>query len=398
MSEYGKLYSHKAYPHLREQVQERLGTERIESDQTVRRRIYEVLCEESARNYINVRERAWLGQQIFNAIRGLDVLQPLVENPAITEIMVNGPEFIYAEEEGAILRVPIQFESRERLEDVIQQIVGTVNRSVNEANPIVDARLADGSRVNVILPPVALNGPILTIRKFRPQPVTIQEMIEWGTLTEEAADFLQMIVRHRYNIFVCGGTGAGKTTLLNVLSNFIPDHERIITIEDAAELRLSSLENVITLETRGGGVEGKGRITIRELIRTSLRARPDRIIVGEVRGAEALDMLSAMNTGHEGSLSTGHANSARDMISRLETMVLMGADLPLAAIRQQIASALDIFIYISRFQGGKRKITDISQVKGVIDGQVDLDPLFEIREGSLQRTNAKLLRQKEALK
>lgn len=398
MSEYGKLYSHKAYPRLREQVQERLGTERIESDQTVRRRIYEVLCEESARNYINVRERAWLGQQIFNAIRGLDVLQPLVENPAITEIMVNGPEFIYAEEEGAILRVPIQFESRERLEDVIQQIVGTVNRSVNEANPIVDARLADGSWVNVILPPVALNGPILTIRKFRPQPVTIQEMIEWGTLTEEAADFLQMIVRRRYNIFVCGGTGAGKTTLLNVLSNFIPDHERIITIEDAAELRLSSLENVITLETRGGGVEGKGRITIRELIRTSLRARPDRIIVGEVRGAEALDMLSAMNTGHEGSLSTGHANSARDMISRLETMVLMGADLPLAAIRQQIASALDIFIYISRFQGGKRKITDISQVKGVIDGQVDLDPLFEIREGSLQRTNAKLLRQKEALK
>lgn len=398
MSEYGKLCSYKDYPRLRQEVLQRLGTERIESDQAVRRRIFEVLAEACGREYMNVRERAAIGRQLFNAIRGLDVLQPLVDNPDITEIMVNGPEYVYAEEQGEIVRIPIQFESRQRLEDVIQQIVGSVNRSVNEANPIVDARLADGSRVNVILPPVALNGPILTIRKFRPQPVTMREMIEWGTLTQEAADFLQTLVRRRYNLFVCGGTGAGKTTLLNVLSNFIPSHERIITIEDAAELSLSSLENVITLETRNSSVEGKGRITIRELIRTSLRARPDRIIVGEVRGAEALDMLSAMNTGHEGSLSTGHANSAADMISRLETMVLMGADLPLQAIRQQIASALDVFIYISRFRGGLRKITEISQVTGIVEGRVNLEPLFTMEKSCLCRTEAALLRQKEALR
>ena len=276
---------------------------------------------------------------------------------------------------------------------MIQQIVGQVNRRVNELVPIADARLADGSRINVILPPIALNGPILTIRKFRSQPITLQEMIRWGTLTEEAAMFLRKLVRNRYNLFVCGGTGAGKTTLLNVLGNLIPEGERIITIEDAAELRLSALDNVVTLEARSGGIDGKGAVTIRDLIKTSLRARPDRIIVGEVRGAEALDMLSAMNTGHEGSLSTGHANSTEDMLSRIETMVLMGAELPVEAIRQQIASALDIFIYISR-SGGVRQITQIQQVLGMENGKVRLQPLFELQEDRLCRTTAPLYRKK----
>ena len=361
----------------------------------VRRQIYEVLAQEASQAYLSVRERVRIGRRIFYALRGLDILQPLLEDEAITEIMVNGPDHIYVEYRGKMIRTKGHFESLQRLEDVIQQIVGSINRRVNEANPIVDARLADGSRVNVILPPVALNGPILTIRKFRKEPIRVKDMIHWGTFTEEAADFLRYLVENRYNIFVCGGTGAGKTTLLNVLSNFIPEEERVITIEDAAELRLSSLENVITLETRNGALDGRGRITMRDLIRTSLRARPDRIIVGEVRGAEALDMLSAMNTGHEGSLSTGHANSTQDMISRLETMVLMGADLPMEAIRQQIASAIDIFVYIARGRGGQRMVTEISQVLGMTDGQVEMESLFSRREGKLLRTDAKLYRRKE---
>ena len=361
----------------------------------VRRQIYEVLAQEASQAYLPVRERVLIGSRIFYALRGLDILQPLLEDEAITEIMVNGPDHIYVEYRGKMIRTKGHFESLQRLEDVIQQIVGSINRRVNEANPIVDARLADGSRVNVILPPVALNGPILTIRKFRKEPIRVKDMIHWGTFTEEAADFLRYLVENRYNIFVCGGTGAGKTTLLNVLSNFIPEEERVITIEDAAELRLSSLENVITLETRNGALDGRGRITMRDLIRTSLRARPDRIIVGEVRGAEALDMLSAMNTGHEGSLSTGHANSTQDMISRLETMVLMGADLPMEAIRQQIASAIDIFVYIARGRGGQRMVTEISQVLGMTDGQVEMESLFSRREGKLLRTEAKLHRRKE---
>ena len=361
----------------------------------VRRQIYEVLAQEASQAYLPVRERVRIGSRIFYALRGLDILQPLLEDEAITEIMVNGPDHIYVEYRGKMIRTKGHFESLQRLEDVIQQIVGSINRRVNEANPIVDARLADGSRVNVILPPVALNGPILTIRKFRKEPIRVKDMIHWGTFTEEAADFLRYLVENRYNIFVCGGTGAGKTTLLNVLSNFIPEEERVITIEDAAELRLSSLENVITLETRNGALDGRGRITMRDLIRTSLRARPDRIIVGEVRGAEALDMLSAMNTGHEGSLSTGHANSTQDMISRLETRVLMGADLPMEAIRQQIASAIDIFVYIARGRGGQRMVTEISQVLGMTDGQVKMESLFSWREGKLLRTEAKLHRRKE---
>ena len=398
MNEYDKWFSREGedrYIRLRKEVQKRLGRERQETDSTVRRQIYEVLAQEASRIYLPVRERVRIGRRIFYALRGLDILQPLLEEEEITEIMVNGPDHIYVEYRGKMIRTKGHFENLQRLEDVIQQIVGSINRRVNEANPIVDARLADGSRVNVILPPVALNGPILTIRKFRKDPIRVKDMIHWGTFTEEAADFLRYLVENRYNIFVCGGTGAGKTTLLNVLSNFIPKEERVITIEDAAELRLSSLENVITLETRNGALDGRGRITMRDLIRTSLRTRPDRIIVGEVRGAEALDMLSAMNTGHEGSLSTGHANSTKDMISRLETMVLMGADLPMEAIRQQIASAIDIFVYIARGRGGQRMITEISQVLGMADGQVEMESLFCFQEGRLIRTEAKLHRRKE---
>lgn len=398
MNEYDNWFSREGeerYIRLRKEVQRQLGRERQETDSMVRRQIYEVLAQEASQAYLPVRERVLIGSRIFYALRGLDILQPLLEDETITEIMVNGPDHIYVEYRGKMIRTKGHFESLQRLEDVIQQIVGSINRRVNEANPIVDARLADGSRVNVILPPVALNGPILTIRKFRKEPIRVKDMIHWGTFTEEAADFLRYLVENRYNIFVCGGTGAGKTTLLNVLSNFIPEEERVITIEDAAELRLSSLENVITLETRNGALDGRGRITMRDLIRTSLRARPDRIIVGEVRGAEALDMLSAMNTGHEGSLSTGHANSTQDMISRLETMVLMGADLPMEAIRQQIASAIDIFVYIARGRGGQRMVTEISQVLGMTDGQVKMESLFSWREGKLLRTEAKLHRRKE---
>ncbi len=395
MSEYGSLYepAEEWYPELRERVQERLGLEKEGSDIQVKRQIYEVLSAESHKKYIPVQKRVQMGRRLFNSLRRLDILQPMLEDPEVTEIMVNGPEHIYVERQGRLYRARARFESQQRLEDVIQQIVGQVNRRVNELVPIADARLADGSRINVILPPIALNGPILTIRKFRSQPITLREMIQWGTLTEEAAAFLQKLVRNRYNLFVCGGTGAGKTTLLNVLGNLIPEGERIITIEDAAELRLSALDNVVTLEARGGGIDGKGAVTIRDLIKTSLRARPDRIIVGEVRGAEALDMLSAMNTGHEGSLSTGHANSTEDMLSRIETMVLMGAELPVEAIRQQIASALDIFIYISR-GGGMRRITQIQQVLGMENGKVQLQPLFELQNGKLCRTTAPLYRKK----
>lgn len=308
--------------------------------------------------------------------------------------MVNGPNHVFVERMGKLERSREQFESKQRLEDIIQQIVGVVNRTINEAHPIVDARLPDGSRVNAVLGPVALNGPILTIRKFREEPISQEEMIQWGTLTQESADFLSRLVRQRYNIFICGGTASGKTTLLNVLSSFIPKEERIITIEDAAELRLNTLENVVTMETRNANVEGKGAITIRDLIRTSLRMRPDRIIVGEIRGAEALDMLQALNSGHEGSLSTGHANSCRDMLSRIETMVLMGAEFPLEAIRQQIASAIDILVFISRQKGGGRHVTEIVQILDIDGGNIRTEALFQWEKGELRRTEALLARHK----
>ncbi len=380
------------YLAIKEKVQQAIPIQRDYQDQEVRDTIFRVLAEESRDRCIGVRTRVRVGRRIFNAMRRLDVLQPYIEDPTVTEIMVNGPEHIYIERAGKLLPTRTCFESTERLEHVIQQIVGTVNRTVNESNPIVDARLEDGSRVNAVLPPVALNGPILTIRKFREDPITMEELIAWGTITEEAAAFLKQCVEERFNMFVCGGTASGKTTLLNILSNYIPKDERIITIEDAAELQLRALDNLVTLETRKPNVEGKGEITIRELIRTSLRMRPTRIIVGEIRGAEALDMLQAMNTGHDGSLSTGHANSCADMISRIESMVLQGVSFPIEAIRQQIASAIDLMIHVTHCPDGRRVLAEIDQIRGCKEGQVIMEPLF-VREGEmLYRTENEWIR------
>lgn len=341
----------------------------------------------------------WLVERIFHAFRGLDIIQPLIEDPTVTEIMVNNHKEIFIEQDGRTTQAPIQFEDVHKLEDIIQTVVSKVNRVVNESSPIVDARLQDGSRVNVVLPPVALKGPVMTIRKFPDQPLAIEDMIQTKTVTEEVAVFLRQLIKAKYNIFISGGTGSGKTTFLNALSNFIPRNERIITIEDSAELQIRSVPNLVSLETRNANTEGKGEITIRDLIKTSLRMRPDRIIVGEVRGAEALDMLQAMNTGHDGSLSTGHANSIIDMLSRLETMVLSGANLPVTVVRKQISSAIDMMIHLSRLRDHSRKIVAISEMVGMQDGEIQLNSLFEFVEdgeedgkiqGSLQSTGNRL--------
>ncbi|WP_434752428.1 CpaF family protein [Paenibacillus amylolyticus] len=325
-------------------------------------------------------ERHTLVQRLFDSFRGLDILQPLVDNPDITEIMINSHREIFVEQEGEVRQIPLQFQSRERLEDIIQMIVSGVNRIVNESSPIVDARLKDGSRVNIVLPPIALKGPTMTIRKFPSEPMKMSDLIEKRALHQEAAVLLQQLVRSKYNIFIGGGTGSGKTTFLNALSQFIPADERIITIEDSAELQIVTVPNLVSLETRNANTEGKGLISIRDLIKSSLRMRPNRIVIGEVRGAEALDMLQAMNTGHDGSLSTGHANTISDMISRLETMVLSGAELPITVVRQQISSAIDIFVHLSRLRDRSRRVTEISEVIGMQDGEVLLNPLFLFQE------------------
>ncbi|ANS73539.1 pilus assembly protein [Paenibacillus yonginensis] len=345
-------------------------------------------------------EKRRLIRRMYDSFRGLDVLQPLVEDRSITEIMINGHEEIFVEQEGRVRRVPVHFESRERLEDIIQSIVSSVNRVVNESAPIVDARLKDGSRVNIVLPPVALKGPTMTIRKFPENPLTMDDLAQLGSLSEEAALFLQRLVQSKYNLFISGGTGSGKTTFLNALSQYIPADERIITIEDSAELQITTVPNLVSLETRNANTEGRGEITIRDLIRSSLRMRPNRIVVGEVRGAEALDMLQAMNTGHDGSLSTGHANSTVDMLSRLETMVLSGAELPVSVVRKQISSAIDIFVHLSRLRDRSRRVTEIAEVAGFEAGEIVLRSLFIFKEegerdgkiiGSLVRTSNRLL-------
>jgi len=343
---------------------------------------------------------------VFNQMRRLDIIEPLVNDREVTEIMINGPDAIFIEKHGKVIKTDLRFESRERLEDIIQGIVGKVNRTVNEAEPVVDARLEDGSRVNIVLPPIALNGPLVTIRKFPDKPMTMADLIRYGSITEEAAEFLEKLVKAKYNIFICGGTGSGKTSFLNALSSLIPKEERIITIEDSAELQLSSIENLARLETRNANTEGKGEIKMKSLIKTSLRMRPERVIVGEVRGEEALDMLQAMNTGHDGSMSTGHSNSTRDMLSRLETMVLMAAPLPLEAIRQQIASALDIIIFLSRLRDHSRRTMEITEVLDYENGEIRLNPLFAFEydrnetsgsvKGCLMRTGNKLVNQTKA--
>ena len=329
---------------------------------------------------LSLDEMKQMRMELFNAIRRLDVLQELIEDSTVTEIMINGPDHIFIERGGKIQRTDRTFVSKEKLEDVVQQIVSACNRVVNESTPIVDARLANGDRVNVVLPPVALNGPIVTIRRFPEKPIRMEDLLGFGSIPENIAAFLSCIVRAGYNIFISGGTGSGKTTFLNALSEYIPAEERVITIEDNAELQIRHIENLVRLEARNANVEGCRPISIRDLIRSALRMRPDRVIVGEVRGSEAIDMVQAMNTGHDGSLSTGHANSAQDMLARLETMILMGMDLPLPAIRGQLASAIDVIIHLGRLRDRTRKLLEICEVTGMEDGKIVTAPLFRFRE------------------
>ena len=333
-----------------------------------------------AENRPSLRMREEARAQVFHALRGLDVLQELLEDPQITEVMVNGYQHIFYEKKGQIIQWDKQFSSREKLEDIIQSIVAAGNRMVNEAAPIVDTRLRDGSRVNIVLAPIAVDGSVITIRKFPEHPMQMDDLLALGSLSQEIADELKKLVKAGYNMFVSGGTGSGKTTFLNALSGYIPRNERVITIEDSAELQLNDIPNLVRLETRVANLENVSEISIRQLIRTALRMRPDRILVGECRGAEALDMLQAMNTGHDGSLSTGHANSCRDMLRRLETMVLMGMDLPVSAIRAQIASGIDVLIHLGRLRDRTRKVLDIAEVVGMEQGEICLHPLYHFSE------------------
>ena len=351
------------------------------SNEELEENIEALVSERLGVQYCSIEQRVSIVQQIYSSIRGFGLLDTILTDDTITEVMINGPDHIFIEQKGHLFRLDKHFESERRLEDIIQRIVGLAGREVNQANPICDTRLSDGSRVNVVLPPIALCGPTLTIRKFSKTPMTIEKLIEYESLTQDIADKLELLVKAKYNIFISGGTGSGKTTFLNALSNYIPKDERVITIEDSAELQIAGIDNLVSLETRNANVAGAGEITIRDLIKSSLRMRPERIIVGEVRGGEALDMLQAMNTGHDGSLSTGHANSTEDMLSRLETMVLQGAaGLPLDAIRQQIASAVDIIIHLSRLRDKSRKTVEITEVLGLEDGRIKLNPLYVFEE------------------
>lgn len=349
-------------------------------DMEVRRLVDQCIMEYKGTTELPLPARIKLRKELFNTVRRMDVLSEFLEDESVTEIMINGYDNIFIERSGRVYKVDQTFENEERLASIIQQIVAGCNRIVNEAVPIVDARLADGSRVNVVLPPISLNGPTMTIRKFPKEKMTMERLIEVGALSEDAAEFLKRLVKARYNIFVSGGTGAGKTTFLNALSDYIPQQERVITIEDSAELQLKNVVNLVRLESRNSNVEETNAVTIRELIKSSLRMRPDRVIVGEVRDAAAIDMLAAMNTGHDGSLSTGHANSSGDMITRLESMVLMGMELPLEAVRRQIASAVDVIIHLGRLRDGSRKVLEIAEVTGMREGLVELHTIYEFEE------------------
>lgn len=381
---------------VKKYVTENLPLSQIE-DEVLEEKIEEIVLQKIGGQYCSIEQRISIVEQVYSSIRGFGLLDTIIKDDTITEVMINGPENVFIEQNGRLFKMDKQFESQRRLEDIIQRIVGLAGREVNQANPICDTRLPDGSRVNVVLPPIALCGPTITIRKFSKTPMTIEKLIKYGSITQEIADKLELLVKAKYNIFIAGGTGSGKTTFLNALSNYIPKDERVITIEDSAELQITGVENLVSLETRNANSSGAGEISIRDLIKSSLRMRPERIVVGEVRGGEALDMLQAMNTGHDGSLSTGHANSTEDMLSRLETMVLQGAaGLPLEAIRQQIASAVDIIIHLSRLRDKSRKTMEITEVVGYENGEIILNPLYKFVEdenstlekvsGSLQRT------------
>lgn len=385
---------------LKRYVTETLSLSKID-DEELEEKIETLFLQKLGDEYCSMEQKVSIIEQVYSSIRGFGLLDSIIKDEDITEVMINGPKDIFIEKKGRLMQLEKQFEDERKLEDVVQKIVGLAGREVNQSNPICDTRLPDGSRVNVVLPPIALCGATVTIRKFSKEPMTIAKLIQYGSLTQEIADKLELLVKAKYNIFVCGGTGSGKTTFLNALSNYIPHDERVITIEDSAELQIVGVDNLVRLETRNANTSGAGEITIRDLIKSSLRMRPERIVVGEVRGGEALDMLQAMNTGHDGSLSTGHANSTRDMLSRLETMVLQGAPgLPLEAIRQQIASAVDIIVHLSRLRDKSRKTMEITEVLGYENGEIILNPLYVFEEdekstlekvsGSLKRTKNKM--------
>ena len=387
-------------------IQENLPLNQL-SDDELHEKTEEIVQKHIGSEYCPVDQLISIVTQVYSSIRGLGLLDTIISDDSITEVMINGHENIFIEKDGKLQKLDRQFENQRRLEDIIQRVVGLAGREVNQANPIVDTRLPDGSRVNVVLPPVALQGPIMTIRKFSKTPMTIEKLIAYGSITKEIAEILEMFVKAKYNIFISGGTGSGKTTFLNALSNYIPKDERVITIEDSAELQIKGIDNLVSLESRNANAAGEGQITIRDLIKSSLRMRPERIVVGEVRGGEALDMLQAMNTGHDGSLSTGHANSTEDMLSRLETMVLQGAaGLPLEAIRQQIASAVDIIIHLSRLRDHSRKTMAITEVvkyeAGNVNeaGKIVLNTLYAFEEDSnstLEKVSGTLKRTKNPL-
>lgn len=368
------------------------------NDEQLEQAIEEMLSQVLAGEYITIEERVDLNERVFSSIRGLGLLDTIIKDEQITEVMINGPKDVFIEKAGKLYKLDQTFDSERQLEDIIQKIVGQAGREVNQANPIVDTRLPDGSRVNVVLPPIAMKGATVTIRKFSKTPMTVEQLLKYGSITPEVAHVLELLVKAKYNIFISGGTGSGKTTFLNALSNFIPRDERVITIEDSAELQITGIDNLVSMETRNANASGSGAITIRDLIKSSLRMRPERIVVGEVRGGEALDMLQAMNTGHDGSLSTGHANSTKDMLSRLETMVLQGAEgLPLEAIRQQIASAVDIIVHLSRLRDKSRKTMEICEITGYEHGEIQINRLYEFIEdenSTLEKVSGKLIRTK----
>ena len=356
-------------------------------------------------NFLSIRMKSKLVSTVYNAINGLGAIQPLIDDKDITEIMINSKNEIFIEKNGRINKINQYFENEQDLRDIIQMIVSRVNRTVNESKPIVDARLEDGSRVNIVLPPIALKGPTVTIRKFPKEAMTLERLIEYKAIDNNVAGILKKLVVSKFNIFISGGTSSGKTSFLNALSNYIPNDERVITIEDSAELQLVNIENLVKLETRDENIEGKGKVTMKDLIKASLRMRPDRIIIGEVRGEEALEMLQAMNTGHDGSISTGHANSVKDMLSRIETMVLSGSDMPIISIKQQIASAIDIVIHLSRLRDKTRRVIEITEIVGIKNSEYILNPLYVFKEdnnttlkeisGALEYTRNEIINQEK---
>ena len=365
---------------VRKQVLSDIDVSRDLEDEEIWDIISRAASEEVKQKSISLRDRIELEKRVFDSLKRLDVLQELIDDTEVTEIMVNGPDSIFYEKNGCIQQYDGRFSSEEKMQDIIQQIVGRHNRVVNQSSPIVDTRLVDGSRVNIVLFPISLGGSAISIRKFPKEPYNMEKLIAIGSVSEEVSEMLKLLVKAKYSIFISGGTGSGKTTFLNALSQYIPEDERIITIEDSAELQLLGAKNIVRMETRNANVEGVMPITIRDLIRTALRMRPDRIIVGECRGAETLDMLSAMNTGHDGSLSTGHANSCRDMLSRMETMVLMGQELPLSAIRSQIASGINIIIQLGRLRDKSRRVLEIAELDGIVNGEIVLNTLYQFEE------------------